>query len=41
VVAVFETSADHDAYQVSELHQKVKAFMLPAVADLVVCDFQA
>ena len=40
VVAVFETSADHDAYQVSELHQKVKAFMTPAIADLVVCDFQ-
>lgn len=40
VVAVFETGADHDAYQVSELHQRVKAFMMPMIADLVVCDFQ-
>lgn len=38
IVAVFDSSADHDRYQVSPVHQEMKAFMMPHVADLVVCD---
>jgi hypothetical protein len=40
VLAAFKTSADHDAYQVSDLHQRMKAFMMPVIVDLVVCDFE-
>lgn len=39
VVSVFDTSADHDRYQVSPVHQEMKAFMTPYIADIVVCDF--
>jgi len=38
IVALFDSSADHDRYQVSDVHQEMKAFMMPRVADLVVCD---
>lgn len=38
VIGVFESSAAHDAYQVSPLHQELKAFMTPHIADIVVCD---
>ncbi|MCP1337853.1 Dabb family protein [Futiania mangrovi] len=38
VVSAFRTSADHDAYQVSAVHQEMKAFMSPAIAELAVCD---
>jgi hypothetical protein len=41
VVGTFDTSADHDRYQVSPVHQEMKAFMTPYIADLVVCDFDA
>lgn len=40
VVGAFETSADHDTYQVSDVHQRMKAYMTPFIADLVVCDFE-
>jgi hypothetical protein len=40
VVGAFTSSADHDAYQVSDVHQRMKAFMTPVIADLVVCDFE-
>jgi hypothetical protein len=40
VLGAFETSADHDAYQVSDVHERMKAFMTPVIADLVVCDFE-
>lgn len=40
VVGAFKTSADHDAYQVSDVHQRMKGFMTPVIADLVVCDFE-
>jgi hypothetical protein len=40
VIGAFKSSADHDAYQVSDLHQRMKAFMAPVIADLVVCDFE-
>lgn len=38
VAGVFESSAVHDAYQVSPPHQEMKAYMMPFIADLVVCD---
>lgn len=40
VVGAFQSSADHDAYQVSDVHQRMKAFMMPVIEDLVVCDFE-
>ena len=41
VIAVFDSSADHDRYQVSTIHQQMKSFMMPHIADLVVCDFDS
>ena len=38
VVAVFDSAADHDRYQVSPAHVAMKDFMAPYIADLVVCD---
>ena len=38
IVSAFLSSADHDAYQVSPLHQEMKAFMTPYIAELVACD---
>lgn len=38
VIGVFESSAAHDAYQLSPLHQELKAFMTPHIAEIVVCD---
>jgi hypothetical protein len=38
VLAIFDSSADHDRYQVSPAHQEMKAFMTPHIADVVVCD---
>jgi hypothetical protein len=38
IAGVFESSAAHDAYQASAPHQEMKAFMMPCIADLVVCD---
>jgi hypothetical protein len=38
VIGVFESSAAHDAYQVSPLHRELKAFMAPHIAEIVVCD---
>lgn len=38
VLASFDSSADHDRYQVSPVHQEMKAFMSPRIADIVVCD---
>ena len=39
VIGTFDTSADHDRYQVSTVHQEMKAFMTPYISDIVVCDF--
>jgi hypothetical protein len=39
VIATFGNSAEHDRYQVSPVHQEMKAFMTPHIADIVVCDF--
>lgn len=39
IVSVFDSSADHDRYQISPVHQEMKAFFAPHIADIVVCDF--
>lgn len=39
VVSVFDNAGDHDRYQISPVHQEMKAFMTPYIADIVVCDF--
>ncbi|MFP5405164.1 MAG: Dabb family protein [Gammaproteobacteria bacterium] len=38
VFGSFESSADHDAYQVSDAHQRMKAYMTPFIARLIACD---
>jgi hypothetical protein len=38
VIAAFDTEADHERYQVSAVHQQMKAFMGPHIAEIVVCD---
>lgn len=38
ILASFDTSADHDVYQVSDVHVEMKAFMIPRIARIVVCD---
>ena len=38
VLSVFESREAHDAYQVSAVHQEMKAYMTPYIADLAVCD---
>lgn len=39
VIGTFDSAADHDRYQVSAVHQEMKAFMAPHIADMVVCDY--
>jgi Stress responsive A/B Barrel Domain len=41
VIGTFDLSTDHDRYQVSALHQEMKAFMAPHIADIAVCDFDS
>ena len=41
VVAAFDSSADHDRYQISEVHQEMKAYMATCITDLVVCDIDS
>ncbi len=41
VVSVFDTASDHDRYQASDVHQEMKAFMSPHIADIVACDFDS
>src|SRR3712207_2045872 len=36
VIGVFDTSADHDRYQVSPVHQEMKAYMTPFIREIVV-----
>jgi len=38
ILAAFESSADHDAYQVSPVHQEMKARMGRFIADILVSD---
>jgi hypothetical protein len=41
VIGMFDNSADRDRYQISPVHREMKAFMVPHLADIVVCDFGA
>jgi hypothetical protein len=38
IVALFDSSAAHDAYQASPIHQEMKAFMATRMARVVVLD---
>lgn len=38
IVAVFGSAAEHDRYQVSTVHQEMKAYMTPFIERIVVCD---
>lgn len=38
IVASFDSSAAHDAYQVSAIHQEMKAFMATRMARVIVLD---
>jgi hypothetical protein len=40
VVATFDSEADHERYQVSEVHVEMKAFLTPNIAEIVVCDVE-
>jgi quinol monooxygenase YgiN len=40
VIGTFASSAEHDRYQESSVHQEMKALMMPYIADLVVCDVE-
>lgn len=41
IVSVFDNGNDHDRYQESSVHQEMKQFMGPHIADIVVCDFDS
>jgi hypothetical protein len=41
VIGVFDSSADHDRYQVSALHQEMKEIMSAHIADIAVCNFDS
>lgn len=41
VIATFDGESDHERYQVSEVHQQMKAFMTPHIAEIVVCDIES
>lgn len=38
VLSSFDSSEDHDRYQISDIHQEMKAYMTPFIEDLVVFD---
>lgn len=38
IVAAFADAAAHDSYQVSAVHQEMKAYMTPFIERIVVCD---
>jgi hypothetical protein len=38
IVSTFDNSAAHDEYQVSTVHQEMKAFMGPYITEIVACD---
>lgn len=40
IISSFASSADHDRYQDSGLHQEMKAFMAPRIAALLACDVE-
>lgn len=40
VIGTFDTSADHDRYQVSDVHQEMKGFMSPFISEILACDME-
>lgn len=38
IVAMFDSAAEHDRYQISKVHQEMKAYMTPFIERIVVCD---
>lgn len=38
IVSCFDSAQTHDEYQVSPLHQEMKAYMMPFIERIVVCD---
>ncbi|MDE2612044.1 MAG: Dabb family protein [Burkholderiales bacterium] len=40
VIATFDDARDHERYQVSPVHQQMKAFMAPHIAEVVACDVE-
>jgi len=40
VVASFDNENDHERYQVSDVHQQMKAFLTPFIEDIVVADVE-
>lgn len=38
IVASFSSAKDHDAYQISDVHQEMKSYMSPLIERIVVCD---
>jgi hypothetical protein len=40
-VSKFASSADHDRYQDSPVHQEMKKFMTPYFIDVIACDFDS
>lgn len=38
IVAAFGSAVEHDQYQVSDVHQAMKAYMTPFIERIVVCD---
>ena len=40
ILSAFASAADHDAYQVSPVHVEMKAFMLPHIVRIVVCELE-
>ena len=40
VVATFDNEDDHERYQISDLHQEMKAFLTPFIEDIVVADVE-
>lgn len=40
VIATFDDEKDHECYQVSDVHQQMKAFLTPFIEDIVVADVE-
>lgn len=41
VIATFDDEEAHERYQVSPVHQEMKAYMGPRIAQIVVCDVES
>jgi len=38
IISTFNTSADHDKYQISATHVAMRDYMMPVIERIVVCD---